>query len=535
LTKSQEADKHENGLLKAQVERLQVELREYRKRLTLNGGSGANRSPTLTGVNGPQRSNSNPSNSGSGNFQFDFPKFGALPGSQIFGNQNFNTSTGSLGNRSSVTPPITQSPSNHGSISGPSTSQTSQSRQNSLGREMSPKSAGGSNHASPASQMSSLNPAFTTYSTNTNMHGFASTLPQMNGNGNDGFGDLFSPSIIKSASMDSTNGFFNNNGNNSQMNGFANLENINGGDSTAGLNRVFQFNSAGSTSDSASPSASSASQWNANANSSCGTSPEPSHDSPANKPKNADTFCDKINPSKGTTPEATRSMLNNSQLQNDAYNIPTLDSFDPVLFGNYRDDADPLMGGNDFTGGFFDEALNPGSFDMASPSNLFGILQSPQQTNATLGLPSGAANAPTPSKNLMAEMDKARDGGDDDYGLPKKTDGSGKLISCNNIWSVYAVVTFIDECANTSCRNQLQSNPDFQEGKFDLDGLCSELRAKARCSESGVMVDQQHVDAALRKLGKKDDKGQQYEPPHGLMFEQESWDNVLKKLGSNHA
>ena len=82
-------------------------------------------------------------------------------------------------------------------------------------------------------------------------------------------------------------------------------------------------------------------------------------------------------------------------------------------------------------------------------------------------------------------------------------------------------------------RNQLQSNPDFQEGKFDLDGLCSELRAKARCSESGVMVDQDHVDAALRKLGKKDDKtGKPVEAPAGLMFEQESWDNVLKKLGN---
>ena len=49
-------------------------------------------------------------------------------------------------------------------------------------------------------------------------------------------------------------------------------------------------------------------------------------------------------------------------------------------------------------------------------------------------------------------------------------------------------------------RSQLQSNTDYQEGKFDLDGLCSELRNKARCSESGVLVDQNHVDAALKKL-----------------------------------
>ena len=47
------------------------------------------------------------------------------------------------------------------------------------------------------------------------------------------------------------------------------------------------------------------------------------------------------------------------------------------------------------------------------------------------------------------------------------------------------------------------------------------------------MVDQDHVDAALRKLGKKDDKtGKEYQAPHGLMFEQKSWDNVLQKLGN---
>lgn len=49
------------------------------------------------------------------------------------------------------------------------------------------------------------------------------------------------------------------------------------------------------------------------------------------------------------------------------------------------------------------------------------------------------------------------------------------------------------------------------------------------------MVSQDHVDAALKKLGKKDEAGRFVPnrekmdlPP--LMFEQESWDNVLKKL-----
>ena len=90
---------------------------------------------------------------------------------------------------------------------------------------------------------------------------------------------------------------------------------------------------------------------------------------------------------------------------------------------------------------------------------------------------------------------------------------------------------------NDCNRTQLQSNPDFQDGKFDLDGLCSELRAKARCSESGVMVDQDHVDKALKKLGKtkaeneRDNSGPPEPESQGhIMFEQDSWDNVLKKL-----
>ena len=261
----------------------------------------------------------------------------------------------------------------------------------------------------------------------------------MNPNPNDPFGDLFSPSILKTAATNNAGNYF---GNGAQMNNGVNLNSgadVNGGDSTAGLNRVFQFNSESSASDTASPSASSASQWNANANSSCGTSPEPSHNSPANKPNNADTFCDKINPAYMKTDAANANQTMNNNLGGNAdYSVPSLDSFDPVLFGDYRDSQDAILGGGDFTGGFFDEALNPAPFDYSSPSNLFGIL-SPQQTNASLSVPtSGAANAPSPSRNLLADMDKIRDGGDDDYGLPsgqtKKTDENGKLISCNSIW-----------------------------------------------------------------------------------------------------
>jgi AP-1-like factor len=503
---------------------------------------------------------------GQNNFQFDFPKFGGLPSSQFLPNV---PQSGSANNsdRGSATPPVKQQSPGANINYSTSAQQPVLSRANSAGTGLSPNSlqSGGSNTGSPANSVNLNNAAtynFAPYSTNDNMHGFATTLPQMGGGGNDPFGDLFSPSILKTVNQ-SGNSYFNTN----QQNASAPATNVNnGGDSTAGIpdNRVFRFNSTSNTSDSASPSASSLSQWNANgtANSSCGTSPEPSHESPHNKDKANDTYeksslqnTYNVNSAANTNNAFMSNQYSNNNFgafdlsnSNPAYNVPQLDSFDPVLFGDYRDTSqDNMFGGADFSNDFFNDALNQSApIDYSSPSNLFGILQNLPQPSPQM------SNNSAPSRNLMAEMDKTRDGGDDDYGLPAslqqnpssttatKKDSTGKLISCNNIWYVSACLAlFFTACqeANNCNRTQLQSNPDFQDGKFDLDGLCSELRAKARCSESGVMVDQDHVDKALKKLGKtkaeneRDNSGPPEPEAQGhIMFEQDSWDNVLKKL-----
>jgi AP-1-like factor len=581
LAKAREADQHENGLLKAQVDRLQVELKDYRKRLSLGASAGRGSPPSA--YSNPSKSGSASTN-GQNNFQFDFPKFGALPGSQIFPNAPQNGSihhNGSVNSsqRGSATPPVTnQSPGANVAYTA-SAQQPVLNRANSSGVGTSPGSlqSNGSNTDSPAnsSNFSANNIApsynFAPYSTNDNMHGFATTLPQMNGSGNDPFGDLFSPSILKTVGQ-SGNGYFNPN---QQI---TNTGVNNGGDSTAGIpdNRVFRFNSTSNTSDSASPSASSLSQWNLNGttNSSCGTSPEPSHGSPLNKDKPNETY-DKTNLQNSytaNTSASTNNALTSHSYSNDnfaafdlgntnsAFNMPQLESFDPVLFGDYRDNSqDNMFGGADYSGDFFNDALNSTiPLDYSSPANMFGIL--PPASQPTQQQQSSTTTTPAPSRNLMAEMDKTRDGGDDDYGLPAqyqqqggpqqqrqqstatKKDGSGNLISCNNIWYVSESLADQTRKTNVIRRNQLQSNPDFQDGKFDLDGLCSELRAKARCSESGVMVDQDHVDKALKKLGKTaaENAREGLGPPEKedqahLMFEQESWDNVLKKLGGGAA
>jgi AP-1-like factor len=364
-------------------------------------------------------------------------------------------------------------------------------RTNSSGNSLSPGSLqnGGSNTDSPANSSNLSNTStynFAPYSTNDNMHGFATTLPQMGGGGNDPFGDLFSPSILKTVGQ-SGNGYFNPN----QQNATAPATNgNNGGDSTAGIpdNRVFRFNSTSNTSDSASPSASSLSQWNANgtANSSCGTSPEPSHGSPLNKDKPNDTYeksnlqnTYNINSAANTNNAFMSNQYSNNNFgafdlgnSNQAYNVPQLDSFDPVLFGDYRDTSqDNMFAGADFNNDFFNEALTqPGPVDYSSPSNLFGILQNLPQTNQQ------TSNVPAPSRNLMAEMDKTRDGGDDDYGLPAslqqnpiaqkpqqttatKKDSTGKLISCNNIWYVLSHFSFHFSHDDTNDRTGTNCSP----------------------------------------------------------------------------
>ena len=84
LEKASESANHENGLLRAQVTRLQEELKEYRKRMS------ANRRPSASSPAGSSTLFSRPSDSMNNNkdntFHFEFPKFGGLPGSQIFSN-----------------------------------------------------------------------------------------------------------------------------------------------------------------------------------------------------------------------------------------------------------------------------------------------------------------------------------------------------------------------------------------------------------------------------------------------------------------
>ena len=412
LEKASDAANHENGLLRAQVQRLQMELREYRKRLSLNSSGLSRTSPLASGFSSMLNNNSNNSN-----FSFEFPRFGGLPGSQLLDNG-----------------PLAKTKSSSISSNAPA-------RQNSTGRGISPTSqANGSFTNSP-------DPLAASPASNAQRNNSLTSYVAMNNSAN-------------RASTDS---------------------------SSTAPSRVFQFNSGSSTHSSESPSSSTSPN---NQDSSCGTSPEPSHQSPA-QPKDSIRegyvctgnsegeilFCEKLNMACGNPrnpiPRAMSQSDDKPPVVNKDVKSPTplpsgIDyfanqnggQFDPTLFGEYRDSQNAIVGEGDFTGGFFNDAF----------------------LNTGYGSPFHFGDTPAVQKpNPLEEIERIQDGIDEEV-VPGEDINS--MLNCHKIW------------------DKLSSRADFKDGTIDIDNLCSELRAKARCSESGVVVDHKDVEAALKRLPK---------------------------------
>jgi AP-1-like factor len=407
-----------------------MELREYRKRLSLNSG-GINRSPPLAS------GFSSMLNTNNSNFSFDFPRFGGLPGTQLLDN---------------------------GPLSKNKNAPVSSARQNSTGANVSPV---------------------------TNYKGSITNSPDPMGN---------SPAANGAQRNNSLNGF----------SGFNTAPNkANGGSidsSTTPQSRVFQFNS-GSSSHSDSPSSSTSPSGGQD--SSCGTSPEPSHMSPG-QPRDSITdgyvchgnsegevlFCEQLNMACGnprnpvprtlskSDDKPTPTVLNAAksptpQLNGiDYFANQNGGQFDPTLFGEYRDTQNAIIGDGDFTGGFFNDAFLNTGYGSGSPFH-FGDTPAVQKPNP------------------LEEIERIQDG--EDEVVPG--DDINSMLNCHKIWSVLPLVGQ-RACKLTVTRDKLSSRPEFKDGKIDIDNLCSELRAKARCSESGVVVDHKDVEAALKRLPK---------------------------------
>lgn len=150
--------------------------------------------------------------------------------------------------------------------------------------------------------------------------------------------------------------------------------------------------------------------------------------------------------------------------------------FDPQLFGGYREPQENVLN----TG--FDDSFFNDAFDVDFTTPFFAPSPMPQK------------------KDLISQIDAAKN--EDQTELVPTQDG--QFLTCNKIWyasSAAPRILVLD--ANKYYREKLQNCPKVQSGDFDLDGLCSDLQKKAKCSGSGAVVDERTFKDVMKKyLGK---------------------------------
>lgn len=406
LEKASESANHENGLLRAQVERLQVELKEYRKRLSWVSSNGLNRSQAVS-FNRGGNSNANAQN----DFQFEFPKFGDLPPMQatkLFGSPNASKPQANNRSASIPTPSATPASQNGNQRRSASGSQNQTSR------------------FAPSTSQSPVSNAFT-----------ASPQPQTHQGSVDSLSGLFSPSILEASRHASLGGYFPQS-NSSTYNGAT--QSNRGSLDNGMLANVAGLNSNSSTSNSDSPGSSTESH---NAISSIGTSPEPSLNSPANKLNEfnlssiseehqapfggKDYLCHKLQQACGCADDPIPPIL--KMVSNDVslgyLNEPGFDanginwlaqqnnnSFDPILFGDYRETQDNILS-QDF-GTFFNDAYPLP--DLGSPLHNY----------------TDVATESAPKPDLLKQVEEAKNGNEE------VVPDHEKPMTCNKIWYVYA-------------------------------------------------------------------------------------------------
>lgn len=271
---------------------------------------------------------------------------------------------------------------------------------------------------------------------------------------------LFSPSILESASRNSTKdyGF-----SDTAASASAAPRKSSSTDSYNALANTPNFNAIST----GSPSASSMSHGGQG--SSCGTTPEPSADSPGHRKQSEGTlntineesapvstpgkesFCNEwakacgniANPIPQTKidsngPSASSTLLKSPDPANTNAGFDTTagfdwmaqqngGQFDPVLFNDYRDPQDNVMNGG--FGDFFNDAFL--TQDFGSPFSTGGLV------SEALKQPSPASTATTTTAStkpdLMKEVEAAQNANDDPRVVPA---AKSSFITCDKLWSV---------------------------------------------------------------------------------------------------
>jgi len=130
-------------------------------------------------------------------------------------------------------------------------------------------------------------------------------------------------------------------------------------------------------------------------------------------------------------------------------------------FGDYRDTMDAS---------FFNDAFPMEDYSVGSP-----IIP---------GTPVGPSIEPEkPPHSGLENLEYDNNSSEDEDDMVAQADNN--LLSCNKIW------------------DRINSHPKFATGELDMDSLCSALKSKAKCSETGVVVGQKDVEEVLSKAGLK--------------------------------
>jgi len=179
------------------------------------------------------------------------------------------------------------------------------------------------------------------------------------------------------------------------------------------------------------------------------------------------TFCDKLNMACGNPSNPIPRTLSESGAASGNFDTSVFDvngidwfaqqngnQFDPQLFGDYREPQENILSADNFGDNYFNDAYEIPDFN--SPFN---------------AVPSPAAT----KKDLVSQIDATLE----DEEVVPGDDGS-KLLNCNTIW------------------DRLQACPRIREGEFDLDLLCKDLQKKAKCSETGAVVNEADFNRVVK-------------------------------------
>ena len=425
LEKASEAANHENAKLKATIETLQTEVKEYRKRLSVNSNTNGG-SPTFAGIGQPYSRASWDINN---NFSFEFPTFGRVTDGKIQ-----SAPLKGVANKGN-SPPV----------------------------------------ASPASVTASMD--------------------------ND-LSSLFTADVLSDAESRSK----------SIELGSPNSQSGNSKTRTGSRPGNPSLHRASADSSGASPASTGS---NIGLTSSCATTPEATCETPdqrkdtgagvngagsGDKFGTQEAFCKKLQTACGNTKNPVPLTMSDSsnevpaltpalttQSHDSSVDLNGFDwlanqnggAFDPILFADYREPQDNVMN-NDFN--FFNDAF-PALNDYSS--------HTPQNQPLEPRLPK--------KKDLMQEIEEQSAGKEPEV-VPG--DERQQFLTCNVLWLVEYSLPLYPQSANLPLRDRVQRSQRVQSGEADMDDLCTQLKAKAKCSGSGAVISQSDVDAILGPASK---------------------------------